>query len=106
MEGIDWQLSAVAILLLTGLGWGLLYDLFNIFKSKKRKEHFKDFLFWMVSMLFIIPIIFFTNWGELRIYLWISILAGICCYRLVLRSTVLIFLKMLKRKFKRRQGYF
>ena len=106
MEGIDWQLSTVVILFLTGLSWGLLYDLFILFIPAKRKGQVRDFLFWLVSMLLIFPVFFFANWGELRIYLWISLFMGVCCYRVVFRSTIYIFLKKIKRKLKRRQGYF
>ncbi len=106
MAGIDWQLSTIAILFLTGLGWGFFYDLFLLIKPARRQAHFFDFLFWIISLLFIVPVIFFTNWGELRFYLWISLLVGVGCYRAVFHAPVYGFLKMSKRKLKRRRGFF
>ncbi|NLW56236.1 MAG: hypothetical protein GX050_06420 [Firmicutes bacterium] len=106
MEGIDWQLSTIAILFLTGLGWGLFYDLYLLVKPSKKQTHFSDFFFWIISLLLMAPVIFFANWGELRLYLWISLLMGVGCYRVAFRTSVYGFLKMSKRKLKRRRGYF
>ncbi len=106
MEGIDWQLSTISILFLTGLGWSLIYDLFTFTKPVKEKGQIRDFIFWLVSALVIIPVLFFANWGELRLYLWLSLTAGACCYRLLFRSPVVIFLKKIKRKIKGKRGFF
>lgn len=86
MDFINWQLSSMAILFVTGVFWGLLFDLHNYFKAKnntrraKRESHVKDFCFWVVSLFLIGPLIYFANWLELRFYVWLSIGMGIIAY--------------------------
>ena len=40
MAGIDWQLSTIAILFLTGLGWGLLYDSIHVNQAYQETDTF------------------------------------------------------------------
>lgn len=104
MEGIGWQFSALMILFLTGLGWGLLYDGCLLLFTKSRQ--IGDFCFWILSIFLIFPVLLFTNFGELRVSLGISLLIGLVCYRWVFHPTIYLYLKMFKRKLRRRRGFF
>lgn len=83
MERIDWQLSSALLLLITGICWGFLYDLFQSLNRRRRLLNLMDLLFWVVSLFIIGPLIFFANWLELRLYVWISIGCGFLVYRLI-----------------------
>lgn len=104
MEGIEWQLSTLVILFLTGLGWGLLYDFFSLVFTKRR--HVADFCFWLLSIFLIFPVLLFTNLGELRVSLGICLVMGVACYRRLFHPTVYLSLKLVKRKLRRRRGFF
>lgn len=92
MERIDWQLSTIIILVLAGTGWGFLADCFRILK-KGRKNQALDFAFWPVSLVILAPVIFFANWGDLRLYVWISLGAGVIIYRRLFRRPVMMVLR-------------
>jgi spore cortex biosynthesis protein YabQ len=94
MDFINWQLSSMAILFVTGVFWGSLFDLHNYFKAKnqtgrvKRKSHFKDFCFWVVSLFLVGSLIYFANWLELRFYVWLCIGMGVIAYYCLFHRTL------------------
>ncbi|NLM36999.1 MAG: hypothetical protein GX202_02590 [Firmicutes bacterium] len=104
MEGIGWQVSGLMFLFLTGLGWGLLYDGCLFFFARRRQAG--DFLFWVLSVFLIFPVLLFTTGGELRVSFGISLIVGVACYRWVFHPTIHLYLKLLKRKLRRRRGFF
>ncbi|NLW58739.1 MAG: hypothetical protein GX073_00090 [Firmicutes bacterium] len=104
MAGIEWQVSTLVFLFLTGLGWGLLYDGCWFFFARRRQVG--DFFFWVLSVFLIIPVLLLTTGGELRVSFGISLLVGVACYRRVFHPTISLYLKMLKRKLRRRRGFF
>lgn len=104
VEGIEGQISSLVILFLTGLAWGLLYDCSVLLFSKQRQVG--DFCFWLLSIFLIFPVLLFTNFGELRVSLGIGLLMGVACYRRVFHGPVYLALKMVKRKLRRRRGFF
>jgi hypothetical protein len=104
MEGIEWQLSSLMLLFLTGIVWGLFYDCFLVLFSKRRQVG--DFCFWLFSFFLIFPALLFTNLGELRVSLGVSLLMGVVCYQWLFHSVVYLSLKLVKRKLRRRRGFF
>jgi hypothetical protein len=86
VEFINWQLSSMSILFITGVIWGLLFDLHNYIKKKsgvgrvKKAGGLRDFFFWVCSFFLIPPLIFVANWLELRLYVWFSIGMGLIAY--------------------------
>ena len=92
MEKIDWQLSTIVLLMLAGAGGGFLADCFRILK-KGRKNQVLDFVFWPVSLLFLSPVIFYANWGEVRLYLWLRLGSGVVLYRKLFRRAVMFLLQ-------------
>ena len=85
-------MSTIVLLMLAGAGWGFLADCFRILK-KGRKNQVLDFVFWPVSLLFLSPVIFYANWGEVRLYLWLSLGAGVVLYRKLFRRAVMFLLQ-------------
>ena len=85
MEFINWQLSSMSILFITGVIWGLLFDLHNYIKKKsgvgrvKKAGGLRDFFFWVCSFFLIPPrsslqlartpaiCLFSIEWGSLLI---------------------------------------
>jgi spore cortex biosynthesis protein YabQ len=92
MEKIDWQLSTIVLLMLAGTGWGFLADCFRVLK-KGRRNQVLDFFFWPVSLFFLAPVIFYANWGEIRLYVWLSLGVGVIIYRKLFRRAVMLLLQ-------------
>lgn len=92
MERINWQLSSLGLLLLAGIGWGFLDDCFQLLK-RGRNRRVWDIIFWPVSLVLLAPVIFFINWGELRLYVWITLGIGFYIYRKLFHLSVLMLFK-------------
>ena len=90
MEKIDWQLSTIVLLMLAGTGWGFLADCFRILK---RPEKPGACFFWPVSLFFLAPVIFYANWGEIRLSVWLSLGVGVLIYRKLFRRAVMMLLQ-------------
>lgn len=104
MEEIEGQISSLTLLFLAGIVWGLLYDGFLVLFPKRRQ--LGDLCFWLFSVFLIFPALLFTNLGELRVSLGVSLLVGVACYRWVFHASVYLSLKLVKRKLRRRRGFF
>lgn len=98
MEQINWQLSSMTLLFLTGVFWGFLYNIFRLAGYGRKDKNFLDLVFWIISFLLIVPLIYFANWLELRFYVWFSIAAGFLAYRLIFFRPVNAVLRLLFRR--------
>lgn len=101
MDHIRIQLSSILLLLLAGMIFGVLFDCYRIFRGRmigkkggRRKGGFLfnftgDLVFWGLAFMLITPVIYWGTWLELRLYVWLVILAGTVIY-LALFSPVII----------------
>lgn len=104
-NGILTQLYPVLIFIISGIIIGILFDIFRVFRRSFHTPdiitYIEDVLFWIISGLFLIFVIFnFTN-GEIRIYNIIGLILGsviyiICISKLFIKINVKIVLLMKK----------
>ncbi len=92
MDGVNHvnaQFSSVLIVILAGMILGVVTDLYRVFRGiiigKKSGRHglinfFGDLFFWGVALVLITPVLFWGTWLELRLYVWLLMLAGIIFY--------------------------
>ena len=89
------QLYVFLMYCLSGLIIGILFDIFRIFrKSFKTPDivtYIEDVIFWILTGLFLIFIIFKFNNGEIRSYIFIGLALGILMYLLMFSK---IFIKV------------
>ena len=89
------QLYVFLMYCLSGLIIGILFDIFRIFrKSFKTPDivtYIEDVIFWILTVLFLIFIIFKFNNGEIRSYIFIGLALGILMYLLMFSK---IFIKV------------
>ncbi|HEY8391682.1 MAG TPA: spore cortex biosynthesis protein YabQ [Capillibacterium sp.] len=104
VEGIDKQISSLMILFFAGLVWSFLYDWMAFLFAKRRQ--LGDFCFWLFSLFLIFPVLLFTTYGELRVSWGVGLLVGVLCYRRLFHPGVSLFFRFVKRKLRRRQGFF
>ena len=78
------QLISFTIFIVVGLSIGIVFDIFRIlrksFKTSDIITYVEDVLFWIITGLIILYSIFKFNNGELRLYIFIGVFAGIILY--------------------------
>ena len=78
------ELWVLANCLLSGLIFGVLFDIFRIvrrsFDEKGRMINFFDGLFWMVYTVLFIRRIFIINGGDLRWFVFAGVILGVLLY--------------------------
>ena len=108
-ELISNQLYVFLIYCLCGAIIGLFFDIFRIlrksFKTPDIITYIEDIIFWILTGLFLIYIIFTFNNGEIRSYIFIGLAIGILLYLLIFSKifikTNVIIIKYLKTFFKK-----
>ncbi len=75
------------IFILSGIIIGILFDIFRIlrrsFKTADIITYLEDVLFWMITGILLLYLIFKFNNGQLRIYIFIGIAIGVTFYLLI-----------------------
>lgn len=76
------------VFILTGIIIGVLFDIFRImrksFKTPDIVTYIEDIIFWILTGLILLFTIFTFNNGEIRIYIFVGLLLGLCIYMLTL----------------------
>lgn len=72
----------------TGIVIGILFDVFRItrrsFKTPDFITYIEDIVFWLVTGLILLFTIFTFNNGEIRIYIFVGLILGLCLYILTI----------------------
>ena len=80
---------------LTGIFIGCLFDFFRIlrklFKTSNLITYIEDILFWILTGIIILYVIWYFNDGEIRLYLLLGLIMGIIIYILTISN---FFLKV------------
>lgn len=98
------QLFNLIAFALTGITIGILFDIFRIirksFKTPDFVTYIEDIIFWILTGIILLFTIFTFNNGEIRIYIFIGLILGLCLYILTLSKyfigisvTILKFIK-------------
>lgn len=79
-----------------GLIIGFIYDLYRIFryffKPKKVATFIEDLIFWIIVSVIALIILFYSNWGEIRGYVFLGFISGAILYSKLLSKPVITFL--------------
>lgn len=82
------QLINLFIFTVTGIVIGILFDIFRItrksFKTPDFVTYLEDIIFWILTGFILLFTIFTFNNGEIRIYIFVALLLGLCLYILTL----------------------
>jgi len=78
------QVLTFIITIMTGILLGVLFDCYRVlrgtFKPKALVTWLADLLFWLVATAVVFVALVFSNWGELRFYVFMGILSGLGLY--------------------------
>lgn len=84
MEYVNFQFNSFLILFLAGMILGGFFDFYRVFRSTIRVnqviDNLGDLLFWLVALLLLGPLFYWSNWLELRFYVWLALGAGLLFY--------------------------
>lgn len=94
-NGILMQLYSMLVFIISGIFIGIFFDIFRILRKSFHTPdiitYIEDALFWLITGLFLIFVIFnFTN-GEIRIYNIIGLILGSLLYMILISK---IFIKI------------
>lgn len=98
MDYVNIQASSSIILLITGMVLGGFLDLYRVFRAtikvNKWVDSFGDMLFWVLAVIVMTPLIYWSTWLELRLYVWLFLIIGLVMYYLIFSPVMLpLFLK-------------
>lgn len=81
----------------SGMYLGIAADTFHRFHNRKKRRtwilYINEILFWILQGLVIFYILYLTNYGQLRLYIWLALILGFAFYQSLLRVW---YLKMLE----------
>ena len=87
------QLKTFVVFIVDGLLIGIGFDFFRILRKSFNTSDFvtyiEDVLFWIISGIILVYSIFIFNNGNIRIYMFLAILIGICIYILLFSKTII-----------------
>ncbi len=109
METVQYQIFMFSITLYGGFLIGVLYEIYRIVRGTKRKKglitSIWDILFLIVSFFIVIHIIFSSNFGDLRAYVFIGFIVGFFLYEKIIgrifRSLLIKIFSFLRLVFKK-----
>lgn len=86
------QVRTFLIMFTGGLTLGIFYDLYRYLWLKKmranRRQHIGDLLFLAFSLVLTVLLWFYSNWLELRFYVFLAIGFGILIYFKVIKVMI------------------
>ncbi|NMO97754.1 spore cortex biosynthesis protein YabQ [Paenibacillus lemnae] len=74
-------------MLFSGAAMGLAYDSYRVLSGELRfprwSQHVLDFLYWVAAALFVFRMLYITNYGQLRFYVFVGLFLGVWIYFLL-----------------------
>lgn len=87
-----------------GLAFGIVYDIYRVIRGVSRPGKIMtiigDIIFWLIASIFLFLIIFYTNYADIRFYIFIGIIIGVFIYIKLFSYFVIKFLYLLIKFFK------
>jgi spore cortex biosynthesis protein YabQ len=83
----------MGMMLLGGLSLGGLFDLYRVLASQLKAPRYAyyllDLVFWLIGTVLVFKLLYESNLGQLRMFIFIGLLAGIAVYFMLLSQTVI-----------------
>lgn len=97
MTSLDQQIISFLVTVGLGLIMGAIFDFYYILrcfiKPKRVFIHIGDLFIWLFMILLVFATLVYTNWGEVRFYVFLGMALGISAY-------YLLFSKLLKNIYR------
>lgn len=83
----------MGMMFLGGLSLGGLFDLYRVLagqlKAPRYAYYLLDVFFWIVGTLLVFKLLYESNLGQVRMFIFIGLLAGVLLYFLIFSATVI-----------------
>jgi spore cortex biosynthesis protein YabQ len=93
------QWMTMAAMLLSGLGMGTVFDGYRVVSNELKFPRWwlpvLDVIYWMTAALVVFRVLYASNNGEVRAYVFIGLAIGIVIYYLLLSRVVIVVVKWL-----------
>lgn len=91
------QWLTMAAMLLSGLGMGMVFDGYRVVSNELKFPRWwlpvLDVIYWMAAALVVFRVLYASNNGEVRAYVFIGLAIGIVIYYFVLSRMVIVIVK-------------
>lgn len=99
--GADGQVELFFLTVVTGGLLGLAFDFYRILRGLFRPRWLltaaADLAYWLLATVVVFVALLFGNWGELRLYVFVGLVAGaIGYYRLFSRQAIRLLIGLLR----------
>lgn len=90
---LEAQMMAFLAMILGGFMMGLSFDIYSVLRRNKKAHNVRtgigDLLYWLLTTIMVLfLLVFYGNWGEVRVYVYLGILIGIMAYRVFFSSWI------------------
>jgi spore cortex biosynthesis protein YabQ len=87
------QFLTMGMMVLGGLSLGGLYDLYKVLAGQLRAPRYAyyllDLFFWLIGTLLVFRLLYVSNLGEVRFFIFLGLLVGIAGYFMLFSRTVI-----------------
>jgi spore cortex biosynthesis protein YabQ len=94
---LSMQWLTMAVMLLSGLGMGTVFDGYRVVSNELKFPRWwlsvLDVIYWMAAALVVFRVLYASNNGEVRAYVFIGLAIGIVLYYLLLSKIVIVVVK-------------
>lgn len=95
------QAETFAVLAITGVLLGFLFDFYRVLRGIHKPRsiitYLSDFVYWLIATVIAGGALLYSNWGEMRLYVVIALLAGAWGYfRLLSRSAIRLVINVIR----------
>ncbi|CAM4307746.1 spore cortex biosynthesis protein YabQ [Paenibacillus alkaliterrae] len=98
---LSMQWLTMAAMLLSGLGMGTVFDGYRVVSNELKFPRWwlpvLDVVYWMAAALVVFRVLYVSNNGEVRAYVFIGLATGVILYYLFLSKLVIVIIKWLIR---------
>ncbi|MGO4111351.1 spore cortex biosynthesis protein YabQ [Paenibacillus sp. YAF4_2] len=99
MTSLSLQFFTMGMMLLTGIGLGVIFDGYRVVSNELRFPRWSlpvlDLVYWLAASLLVFRVLYASNYGEVRAYVFIGMLIGILSYYWLLSKPVIRIVKWL-----------
>lgn len=98
---MDGQVETFFLTVVTGALLGLVFDFYRILRGLLRPPWpvtaAADLVYWLLATVMVFVALLFGNWGELRLYVFVGLAAGVLgYYRLFSRQAIRLLVGLLR----------
>ncbi|WP_245599972.1 spore cortex biosynthesis protein YabQ [Paenibacillus harenae] len=102
---LSMQWMTMAVMLLSGLGMGTVFDGYRVVSNELKFPRWwlpvLDVVYWMAAALVVFRVLYASNNGEVRAYVFIGLAVGVILYYLLLSKLVVILVKWVIHAFRK-----